>query len=265
MARKDCSGKFEPFQVHHDFARKRCKMIRKQVSHPSEFTRGVEMDPKEAFLTAIKAGEQDKVDEYLQLEPGLANTRTEQGLSAILLAMYHNQPGIARSLAARTAGLDVFEAAALGHLDRVAELVEADPDLVNAFAQDGFQPLGLASYFGHLTVVEYLLVKGAEVNSPSRNASRVMPLHSAVAHQHLEIAQALLEQDADPNATQAGEFTPLHAAAQNGQVEMVRLLLDYGAKVNTPTEDKRTPLSFALEQDHREAAELLRQHGARLP
>lgn len=222
------------------------------------------MDLKEAFLTAIKTGDQDKVEEYLELEPGLANTRTEQGVSAILLAIYSNEPGIARSLVGRSAKVDIFEAAALGDLDRVAELVEADPSLVNAFAQDGFQPLGLASYFGHLTVVEYLLVKGAEVNSASRNASQVMPLHSAVAHQHLEIAQALLEQGADPNATQAGDFTPLHGAAQNGQVKMIQLLLDYGAQVNAPSGDKRTPLDFASEQGHREAADLLRQHGAGL-
>ena len=85
-----------------------------------------------------------------------------------------------------------------------------------------------------------------------------MPLHSAVAGGHLEIARALLEHEAQVNAAQAGGFTPLHGAAQNGQVEMVRLLLDYGADVNLRNKDGKTPLDLARAPGSRTAVSTAR-------
>ena len=103
----------------------------------------------------------------------------------------------------------------------------------------------------------YLLDQGTQVNSPSHNPQMVMPLHSAVAGGHLEIARALLEHEAQVNAAQAGGFTPLHGAAQNGQVEMVRLLLDFGADVNLHNKDGKTPLDLARAHGHAELYPLL--------
>ena len=95
--------------------------------------------------------------------------------------MYYGQPAVGNLLVARGATLDVFSAAAAGQLEKVQELVAAEPDLANAYAEDGFQPLGLAAFFGHADVVRFLLAHGSQVNSPSRNDQHVMPLHSAVA------------------------------------------------------------------------------------
>src|SRR5207302_4805426 len=93
--------------------------------------------------------------------------------------------------------LDVFEAAALGRTKRLRELLDKDPSLANAWAGDGFQPLGLASFFGHTDAVRVLVERGAEVNSASRNRMKVMPLHSAAAtgaaQARYEIAKLLLE------------------------------------------------------------------------
>src|SRR6185503_20618238 len=97
----------------------------------------------------------------------------------------------------KSAALNIFEAAASGRRDRVAALVDAQPAIVNAYADDGFQPLGLAAFFGHTGVVEFLLGRGAAVNSPSNNAQNVMPLHSAAAGRHLAIVNLLLDRGAD--------------------------------------------------------------------
>jgi ankyrin repeat protein len=220
------------------------------------------METKQAFLEAVQAGDQERVEKFLSIEPGLAASQTEGGLSAIVLAAYNGHPEVAQHLAARASRLNVFEAAAVGDLQRLAELVEADPKAANSFAPDGFQPLGLAAFFGHLPVVEYLLIKGAEVNSASKNEQQVMPLHSAVASQNVPIASALLDQGADANARQNGEFTPLHGAAQNGQLEMVELLLEYGADTEARAANGKTPLDMALEAGHPEAAEMIRRAGA---
>ena len=215
------------------------------------------------LFKAIQTGDLPQVTALLDRDARLVNARDENGLSAVLFATYHGQPAIAQLLVARGARLSIFEASAVGQLDRVNELVKTQPDLVNAYAEDGFQPLGLASFFGHANVAEFLLDHGAEVNSPSRNAQQVMPLHSAAAGQHLAIVQALLAHGANPNARQAEDFTPLHAAAQNGQIEMVELLLAHGADANAKANGK-TPLAFAIEQKHQATTDSLRQHGGSL-
>ena len=58
------------------------------------------------------------------------------------------------------APVDIFEASALGLVDRIAALVSSDPRLVSSYAQDGFYPLGLAAFFGHLDAVRALIAAG---------------------------------------------------------------------------------------------------------
>jgi uncharacterized protein len=221
------------------------------------------MSAVQDFLAAVKAGNTAEVTQLLEAEPALANARDENGQSAVLTAAYYQEPQIARLLAQRGAELNVFEACAVGESSRVKALVEQQPELINAGAPDGFQPLGLAAFFGHTDIVEYLLNKGAEVNSPSRNAMRVMPLHSAIANRHAAIVQLLLDHGANVNAAQADDFTPLHEAAQNGMLDVTRWLLDHGANVNPRVSSNgKTPLALAVEHKHEDVAELLRSHGA---
>jgi uncharacterized protein len=210
------------------------------------------------LFPAIKAGDIQSVEQMVARDPLLVDAREEGGGSAVLTALYYGQPAIADLLITRGAQLDVFAATAAGRTGRVVDLIEQDPSLVNAFAPDGFQPLGLAAFFGHLPLVELLLANGAEANSPSRNSMHVMPLHSAVAGRHLEITRALLSHGADVNARQADDFSPLHEAAQNGQIEMVELLLSYGADKEARKIDGQTALSIAVEQGYEQVATRLR-------
>jgi ankyrin repeat protein len=154
-------------------------------------------------------------------------------MSELLQAVYQgDQPRIEELLAADP-DLDVFEASAVGRTDRVRELLDEDPSLANAWAEDGFQPLGLASFFGHVEAARLLVERGAEVNSPSRNDMKVMPLHSAAAaddpEARYELAKLLLEAGAEPNARQQDDFTPLMAADQSGDVRLAKLLEEHGA------------------------------------
>jgi ankyrin repeat protein len=213
------------------------------------------------FLEAIKSGDRATVARLLDQDAGLMNVKPEQAPSLVLLAMYYSQPGVAELLIERGARLDIFEACACGRLEQVKSLVEQEPGLVNAVGADGFQPLGLACFFEHPKVVVHLLSKGAEVNLASRNPMRVMPLHSAVSRQNLDITRLLLEHDADVNARQADDFTPLHEAAQSGQLEMVQLLLDYGAEVNARKGGGLTPLALAVQYGRKDVADLIKEYG----
>ena len=176
-----------------------------------------------------------------------------------MIAAYHGHPEIASFLADKTVALTIFEAAATGKINNILRLLARDPQLVNAYAEDGFQALGLASYFGHFDVAEYLIKAGAPINFRSRNDLKAAPIQSAAAAGHAKIVGLLLKYKADPNVREQGGYTPLHAAAQNGDREMIRTLLYGGADLTLQSDDGKLPLDMALAAGHADAAKLLQE------
>ncbi|MEX0817132.1 MAG: ankyrin repeat domain-containing protein [Gaiellales bacterium] len=138
-----------------------------------------------------------------------------------------------RAEAIRHPELDVFEAAALGEVERLRTLLDADPTLVSAWSADGFTPLHYAVFFGDPETVRVLANRGADIETPARNedfAGRARPLHSAVAARRLDTVIALLEAGADPNAERPGGGTPLEEALQVGDDGLAALLRENGAR-----------------------------------
>jgi len=156
--------------------------------------------------------------------PRLATARRD-GVSAILLAMYHHKPDVAACLPPHAGSLDMFESSALGELARVRSLLAVDADLANAVAHDGFGPLGLASFSGHDPVVRLLLEHGAPVN--------IRQGHGSLG------------------------FTPLMEAAFNGQVDMVEALLAHGADPGLQDDHSQTAADHVRAQGHAALAERL--------
>ena len=215
------------------------------------------MDPREELFAAIHQGDLTAVDRLISEDRTLVNSQDSQGLSAVLTAAYHQQPEIVGLLIKRRPKLSLYDACAIGRLDRVKAILKRKPRLLNEFSPDGFQPLGLAAFFGHTDVARFLIESGADVDTPSQNGLKVTPLNSATAGRHYEIAMLLLERGANPNMRQSGDFVPLHAAAQNGQIEMVKILLQYGADKELKSADGRTARDLALENGHKIVVEVL--------
>jgi ankyrin repeat protein len=216
------------------------------------------VDNTKKLMEAIRAGDKAGVDALLRAEPGLLRFTAPNGSSVMLLAAYYGHGALAEVFARHGAKQDVFEASALGDLETVRKLVGGDRGLVNAFAADGFYPLGLAAFFGHRAIVEFLLENGADVKTAARNAQKVTALHGAVARRDVEIVKMLLEAGADPNARQERGFAPLHDAAANGHAALVELLLKHGARADAKTDDGKTAGDMAAEKGHKELAEMLR-------
>lgn len=208
------------------------------------------------LIEAVKRGDLEAVQRLALADPTCVDAESN-GVPAVRLAVYYGQPQIAAALAGAGARLDVFSAAALGRLDAVQAAVAAEPTALGAFSSDGFPPLGLAAFFGHANVADWLLDQGADANAVARNPMRVQPLHSAAAGGHLTIALRLLEHGAEVNARQEGGFVPLHAAAQNGQPDMTRLLLAHGADPDLATDDGKRAVDFARDGGHAEVLALL--------
>src|SRR5436190_11118482 len=159
-------------------------------------------------------------------------------MSDVLAAIYRGDSDEAERLAAGRE-LDVFEAAALGRTDRLQELLDDDPTRATAFGDDGFHPLGLACFFGHLEAARLLLERGADVNALSRNEHiQTAAIHASAASEgkdesvRFELVRLALEHGADPNLRQGGGdegFRALDAARQNGDTRVEELLQAHGA------------------------------------
>jgi ankyrin repeat protein len=208
------------------------------------------------MLAAVVAGDDAEIDRLLATNPALAAARGPDGVSAVLQARYHGHAWAAERLADALPELDLFEAAALGHSDRVAEVVAASRDAVRAEAADGFTALHLAAFFGQLEATAVLLEHGASPDVVAGNGSLLRPLHSAATGGHAAIVGLLLERGADPNARQQGGYVPLHSAAGRGDEVSVRLLLEHGADRNARADDGRRPCDLATGDGR--VAELLR-------
>jgi ankyrin repeat protein len=209
------------------------------------------------LVGAIKAGDAARVRALVAAEPALAGARDAGGVSMLLLALYHRRREVAEALREAAPPLDVFDAAALGDIARLGALLAADPAAANAWAADGFFPLGLACFFRQREAAGLLLENGADVHAAARNGMRVTGLHAAAAARSVEIARMLLERGADANARQQAGYTALHAAAQHGDAELAELLLAHGADPTLRSEDGRDAAAHAREAGHPELAQRL--------
>lgn len=213
----------------------------------------------EALVTAVQRGDTAAVALWLERNPALAAAHTAQGISLVMLALYYQHPEVAHIFIERGAPLDLHEAAAAGALERVRELLDAEPGQVNRPAADGFSALGLACFFGHREVVRLLIDRGADVDQAAGNALRLAPVHAAAARRDAVILAMLLAAGANPNAVQQKGFTPLHTAASEGQRAMVELLLSHGADPRIRCEDGRLPEDLAREKRHDAVADILEE------
>ena len=182
------------------------------------------------IFESIKAGDIEAVKAAIGDDPGAAAARDDNGLSAVRAALYADKQDVADVLLEAEPELDVFDAAAVGDVDRLTELLDADADLIKAYSEDGYTPLHFAAYFGRGSALRLLLDRGADVAAVAKNEMEVQPLHSAVAKGGREVVAALLRAGADVNARQQGGFTPLMAAEEHEDEDMVRLLMDHGAE-----------------------------------
>lgn len=215
------------------------------------------------FFDAVGKGDAARVKEALEADPSLVDARNDQGIRAILLALYYRHDEVLEELLASGPELDVYEAAATGQVGRLRELLDGDPSLAQSFGSDGFTALGLATYFGKEEAARLLLDHSADPNATAKNQTRVRPIHSAIANRNpeeaLALARLLIERGAEINVAQEGGWTPLHQAAAHGQADLVKILLDRGADPGALSADGRAPEQMAREGGFDAVADRIRE------
>jgi len=107
-------------------------------------------------------------------------------------------------LALPLASAEIHEAAHSGNLERVKALLESQPELLEARADNGGTPLHYAAYGIQIEMMDFLLKKGADINA--KDNERDTPLVWVVANGKKDSAVYLLEKGADISLTDSSRF-----------------------------------------------------------
>ena len=221
---------------------------------------------------SIKEG---RFDEYLRqhrFTPEQMNMRHIYGSSVITAAALTRDPAtgkrgrnreVLQALIDVGAEFDIIGAVAWGLNERVEELLDDDPSLVNI--KLGFNTLmNVAFQFDQLETAELLLERGyslpipmggddewirwaveqgANVNGPRNDG---WPLNHQAGHGRMKGVTTLLELGADPNPQDEEGNTPMHRLAKRGTGrEFARLLLEHGADLMIRNVKGETPMDLA--------------------
>ncbi|XP_051985404.1 protein fem-1 homolog A [Xyrauchen texanus] len=167
----------------------------------------------------------------------------------------------------------VFNAARDGKLKLIQKLLcNKSPEELEALAEEktqGGTPLLIASRYGHLEVVDYLLEHckanvelGGSVNFDGETIEGAPPLWAASAAGHLPVVKTLLKHGASVNNTTLTNSTPLRAACFDGHLEIVRYLVEHCADMEVANRHGHTCLMISCYKGHREIAKFLLERGA---
>uniref|UniRef100_A0A7N8WIW9 Ankyrin 2b, neuronal n=1 Tax=Mastacembelus armatus TaxID=205130 RepID=A0A7N8WIW9_9TELE len=188
----------------------------------------LQSDSNTSFLRAARAGNIDKVLEYLKGGVDIS-TSNQNGLNALHLA------------------------AKEGHVDLVQELLDRGA-AVDSATKKGNTALHISSLAGQAEVVKILVKRGADINAQSQNG--FTPLYMAAQENHLDVVRYLLENGGNQSTATEDGFTPLAIALQQGHNQVVSILLenDTKGKVRLPA------LHIAARKDDTKSAALLLQN-----
>jgi len=161
----------------------------------------------------------------------------------------------------RKANNDSFlKAAEAGDEATIDELLNKGVNINAKHQEHGYTALMMAASKPHVTVVEKLILAGADVNDKDNNGETA--LMQAASNGQDTVVEKLVSAGADVNDKAEFGFTALILATCNGHDTVVEKLILAGADVNDKIKDGRTALMAAVWCGHDTVVEKLVSAGA---
>src|SRR5947199_9554770 len=113
---------------------------------------------------AAELGDLERVKAYLSQDPNQIDLLDAKGQTVLARAIRSGKQEVVEFLLAKGAKEDIYAAAVVGHVDKVAAFLKQDKKLVNARDSHGRAPLHWAAIYGQAKVMELLLAVKTDVN-----------------------------------------------------------------------------------------------------
>ena len=166
---------------------------------------------------AAELGDLERVKAYLSQDPKQIDLVDAKGRTVLACAARSGKQEVVEFLLEMGATEDIYAAAIVGHVDKVAAFLKQDKKLVNAKDSGGRAPLHWAALYGQKKVMELLLAEKADVNL--LDGDGFTPLHWATTFNKSDAVELLLANKANMNIkVEKYGWTPLRLAVIHGHM-----------------------------------------------
>ena len=207
------------------------------------------------------AGKLETVKLLVEKHNADIHVRSQSGKRPIDLAKDENHTSIVVYLQNREQKeiSNAFSACKNGDLKKVKYYIEELEYSVKTRNADKNTLLHIACTVGQPAIVQYLLDKGANIESFNTIGST--PLGLACTGECKDVVIQILNKRKDlANKKDKRNFTPLHYACWAGKLEIVKLLVkDYNAHINMHSQSGKRPIDLAKKENHTNIVKYLQQ------
>jgi ankyrin repeat protein len=220
----------------------------------------VRVDDVESARLLLEAGADANAATSLGVSP--LSLAVESGNTAMIALLLEHGANANATLPSGESLL--MSAAAVGVTDAVSALLDHGADIAFRDAEYDQSALMIAAREGHASIVALLLEHGADVNA----ATKIGPAPKFIAPNSVPgfgfgvgILRGGVPKDRGRREPQPGGLTPLHYAARHNHIDIAELLLDAGAELNAKEANGIWPLLMAISNNNMPMAHFLLERG----
>jgi ankyrin repeat protein len=155
---------------------------------------------------------------------------------------------------------DIVKAAQSGARYDVERLIGSGHDIEDLHLHTRRNALMVAAHCGKDDIADLLIQNNAQLNRTDASGSTA--LHLAASRGHVNVVELLIMEAIDIEAETRFGRTALWVSANNGHLQTTQMLLEKGAKVNARADNQMTVLHVAAREGDFEIASLLVSYGA---